>query len=155
MLFRSIFQLPVWRLLWFWLGGISLYALLSVVLIYLLSGDSLSQGQFVGFSSSQLRHIHALGGWLMMMIAFGFWLSRFQLLYSPRGSIYGAGFTDIHIQLPVNTILSLLALSIAFFLLLRSCFWPSRYRTAPYKRDSYPYFSASFLYPLSLFGIVS
>jgi uncharacterized membrane protein (UPF0182 family) len=51
----------------------------------------------------------------MIMIAFGFWLSRFQLLYSPRGSIYGAGFTDIHIQLPVNTTLSLLALSIAFF----------------------------------------
>lgn len=150
-----IFQLPVWRLLWFWLGGISLYALLSVVLIYLLSGDSLSQGQFVGFSSPQLRHIHALGGWLMMMIAFGFWLSRFQLLYSPRGSIYGAAYTDIHIQLPVNTTLSLLALSIAFFLLLRSCFWPSRYRTGLYKRDSYPYFSASFLYPLSLFFIVS
>ncbi len=123
-----VFSLPIWELLKFWLLGLFLYGLIAVYLTYLLSGDSLSQGKFIGFSSPQLRHIHALGSCFGGAIALHFWLSRYQLLYSTRGVAYGASYTDVNVQLPVYTGLSLLSGAIAVFLLWRTIFWSVRYK---------------------------
>lgn len=108
-----VFTLPVWELLELWLTGLTLYGFVAVLLVYLLSGDSLSQGRFPGFSKEQQRHLYGVGGCLMLVIAFGFWLSRYELLYSARGVSYGASYTDVTAQLPANTLLSILALAIA------------------------------------------
>src|SRR6476469_1471825 len=48
-----VFQLPAWELLEFWLFGLFLFCIVAVTLLYLLSGDSLSQGRFPGFSRPQ------------------------------------------------------------------------------------------------------
>ena len=64
-----VFALPIWELLEFWLVGVFLYGLVSVTLTYLLSGDSLSQGTFRGFSQKQQRHLQGLGGCLMLVVA--------------------------------------------------------------------------------------
>ncbi len=108
-----VFTLPVLQLLELWLTGLALYGFVSVLLVYLLSGNSLSEGRFLGFSREQQHHLYGLGGCLMLAIAFNFWLSRYELLYSTRGVTYGAGYTDVTVQLPANTILSILALAIA------------------------------------------
>ena len=118
-----VFGLPVWQLLDFWLGGLFLFGLVAVVIIYLTSGNSLSQGQFPGFSQKQLRHLNGLSTALAAIIAYRYWLSRYKLLYSHRGVIYGASYTDVNIQLWVNTGLSILALAIAIFFLFRTIFW--------------------------------
>ncbi|MBE9058697.1 UPF0182 family protein [Sphaerospermopsis sp. LEGE 08334] len=118
-----IFSLPVWELLAFWLIGLFLYGFLAVTLTYLVSGDSISQGIFPGFSPTQKRHLFGLGGGLMLVIAFGFWLSRYELVYSPRGVSFGASFTDVKIQLPADTMLCVLAVAIAFYLLWQTLFW--------------------------------
>lgn len=115
-----VFRLPIWQLIDFWLGGLCLSALLAVSLNYLLSGNSLSQGKFLGFSAPQLRHIYALGGIMMFALSLRHWLARYELLYSPRGVAYGASYTDLKIQLPVETILSLLAIALAIWLIYRS-----------------------------------
>lgn len=78
-----VFALPFWELLEFWLVGLFLYGLIAVSLIYLLSGDSLSQGWFRGFSPQQQQHLQGLGTCLMLAVAFSYWLSRYELLYSP------------------------------------------------------------------------
>ena len=124
-----IFSLPVWQLLDFWLGGLFLFGLVAVALIYLLSGDSFSQGNFLGFSQNQLRHLYGLGSPVAMLIAVHYWLSRYELLYSTLGVAYGASYTAVKAQFPVNTGLSILAGTIALFLLLRMIFW-FRYRKA-------------------------
>jgi uncharacterized membrane protein (UPF0182 family) len=118
-----IFSVPVWQLLNFWLGGLCLLTLVAVTLMYLLSGDSLSQGKFPGFSQSQLRHLYGLGSAFAATSAFHYWLSRYELLYSLRGVTYGASYTDVNIQLPINTGLSVLAGAIALWLLLQTIFW--------------------------------
>jgi uncharacterized protein len=110
-----IFSLPIGELLELWLTGLTLYGFLAVLLVYLLSGDSLSQGSFQGFSKEQQRHLYGLGGCLMLAVAFSYWLSRYELLYSTRGVTYGASYTDVTVQLPANTILSILAVAIAFY----------------------------------------
>ncbi len=115
-----VFGLPVWELIDFWLGGLFLYGLVAVTLVYLLSGDSLSQGKFPGFTGMQLRHISALAGIVMLTLSLRHWLSRYELLYSPRGVTYGASYTDINIQLPVNTALSLMAIAIALLLFFKA-----------------------------------
>jgi len=114
-----VFKLPVWQLLDFWIGGLCLFALIAVSLTYLVSGGSLSQGKFPGFSHPQLYHVYGLGSLAMATVAFHYWLSRYELLYSTRGVTYGASYTDVKAQLPINTGLSIFALGVALFLLLR------------------------------------
>ena len=111
-----VFALPIWELLKFWLVGLFLYGLVAVTLTYLQSGNSLSQGIFRGFSLHQQRHLQGLGGCLLLAVALSYWLSRYELLYSTRGVAYGANYTDVTVQLPVYTGLSLLALASAFLL---------------------------------------
>jgi uncharacterized protein len=119
-----IFGLPVAELVEFWLVGMCLTGFVAVILTYLISGDSLSQGQFLGFARAQQRHLYGLGGSLMLVVSFSYWLSCDELLYSPRGVSYGASYTDIHIQLPADRVLSILALAIGVYLLWRSIYFP-------------------------------
>ncbi|MEA5617142.1 UPF0182 family protein [Cronbergia sp. UHCC 0137] len=118
-----IFSLPFWELLGFWLIGLCLYGFISVLLTYLLSADSLSQGFFPGFSPPQQRHLCGLGGCLMLVVALSYWLSRYELVYSPRGVSFGASYTDVNIQLPADTALCILAVGIATYLLGLAFFW--------------------------------
>jgi uncharacterized membrane protein (UPF0182 family) len=122
-----IFSLPVWKLLEFALVGLFLYGLVAVALAYLLSANSLSQGFFPGWSHHQQRHLYGLGGALMLGVAFSYWVSRYELLYSPRGVSYGASYTDINVQLPAYTSLAVLAGAIAIYLLWRAILWPRQY----------------------------
>jgi hypothetical protein len=108
-----VFALPIWELLEFWLVGLFLYGLVAVTLTYLLSEDSLSQGSFRGFSQPQLRHLQGLGSCFMLAVALGYWVRRYELLYSTRGVAYGASYTDVTVQLPAYTALSLLGVAIA------------------------------------------
>ncbi|MBD2092142.1 UPF0182 family protein [Microcoleus sp. FACHB-1515] len=119
-----IFQLPLWELITFWLVGLLAIALASVLLVYLRSNDSISQGEFLGFASVQRRHLSAIGGGLMLTVALNDWLDRYRLLYDPGNASYGASYVDVTIQLPVETGLSFLALAIALFLLGRAIAWP-------------------------------
>ena len=48
-----VFGLPVAELIEFRLIGMCLFGFIAVLLTYLLSGDSLSQGRFLGFSGAQ------------------------------------------------------------------------------------------------------
>ncbi|MBN4002919.1 UPF0182 family protein [Nostoc sp. LPT] len=125
-----VFSLPFWELLELWLMGLCLYGFVAVTLTYLLSADSLSQGIFPGFSPQQQRHLFGMGGLLMLVVALSYGLSRYELVYSSRGVSYGASYTDVRAQLPAYTVLCIVAVAIAFYLLWRTFFWnpKSQYR---------------------------
>ena len=115
-----IFNLAVYDLGDIWLNGLFGYGLISIFIYYLLSGNSLAEGQFPGFSRFQIRHLAVLGGLLMLSFSWHHWLKRFDLLYYPRGIVYGAGYTNVHVQLPLETALTLVAIIIAFWLFIKS-----------------------------------
>jgi uncharacterized protein len=48
------------------------------------------------------RQLTLLGGIFFLLLAFGFYLRMFELLYSSRGIAFGASYTDIHVNLPFN-----------------------------------------------------
>ncbi|MEO0540874.1 MAG: UPF0182 family protein [Cyanobacteria bacterium P01_A01_bin.105] len=123
-----IFRLPILELIEFWMSGLLLFTLALVTLVYLLAGNSLSQGRFLGFSLPQRRHLFGLLGGLLLTTALDNWIARYELLYSPRGVTVGASYTDVAVSLPVNTGLSMLALLLAVILLWRTLFWHTTFR---------------------------
>lgn len=119
-----VFTLPVLELLRFWSVGLLLFTLLAVVILYIAGDGSLSRGLFRGFSSDQQHHLYGLGGGLMATVALSHWLSRYTRLYSQRNSsFFGAGYTDVTVQLPVDVALTILASLIAVGLLFRAGGW--------------------------------
>jgi uncharacterized membrane protein (UPF0182 family) len=50
--------------------------------------------------SAASRQLTLLGGVFFVLLAFGFYLRMFELLYSSRGIAYGASYTDIHVTMP-------------------------------------------------------
>lgn len=114
-----IFRFPLWHLIESWLIGLTVCTLLSCGLFYLLSGNSLSEGRFPGFSKMQLRHLSILGAIVMFALACQHWLNRFDLLYSSRGVVYGAGYTNIQVQLPLEICLTVVSIVSSIWLLYK------------------------------------
>ncbi|HDR73850.1 MAG TPA: UPF0182 family protein [Methanoculleus sp.] len=50
------------------------------------------------------------------------WLARFDLLFSATGAVYGAGYTDVHVTLPVLTILAIVTFIIGIGFLVNEKF---------------------------------
>lgn len=123
-----IFSLPIWELIDFWLGGLFLYGLLAVSLIYLCSGNSIPDGKFPGFSYPQLRHLYVLGGLVLLTLSLRHGLARYELLYSERGVIYGASYTDVQVQLPLETFLTIVAAATAVWLFGHALTHSQRFR---------------------------
>jgi uncharacterized protein len=115
-----IFQQPFLQQINLILYSLSLFLLLSTTLIYLLSGNSLSNGNFIEFTPIQIRHLQILSSVFVLSITFNYWLKRYDLLYSHRGVTYGASYTDINIQLPIYNLLIILGIIITIILLLRT-----------------------------------
>ncbi|MBD0336905.1 MAG: UPF0182 family protein [Cyanobacteria bacterium Co-bin13] len=118
-----IFRLPIWELLNFWLIGLCFFMLVSVTLIYLLAGDSLSRGRFFGLALSQQRHLYALASTLFLVTSLNHWLGRYQILYAQEGAVAGAGYTEVHVNLPAYTALSVLTLFLGLGFLSRFVLW--------------------------------
>jgi uncharacterized protein len=55
-------------------------------------------------------HLAFLGAAVFVLIAIGHWLSRYDLLYSPHGAVYGIGYAEAHAMLPARFILTVIAL---------------------------------------------
>jgi uncharacterized membrane protein (UPF0182 family) len=74
-----------------------------------------------------LRHLCGLGCALLLLIAFGYVLRNFDLVYSTRGIVIGPGFTDVNIVRPLNWMMAFLSAVTAIGLLsgfvLRSPRW--------------------------------
>ncbi|MDA0674570.1 MAG: UPF0182 family protein, partial [Cyanobacteria bacterium] len=112
-----VLRLPCLEVLLFWGVSLIFFALVSVTLVYLLAGNSLSQGRFLGFTPAQQRHLYGLGGGLLLSTSLSHWLGRYQILYSQQGVVYGASYTDIHVSLPVYTVLGTMSLLLGLGLL--------------------------------------
>jgi len=59
-------------------------------------------------------HLALLIGLLLLIFSAFFYLKRFSILFSPRGAVFGAGFTDVTIILPLYSILALVTLLMGF-----------------------------------------
>ena len=101
-----LFSLPFWEKLQHWCFNLVLLTLVAVALIYFVELGLSEQRLTLALSLFAQRHLLILGGALFLLRAWGHWLERYKLLYSTRGVVFGAGFTDVHATLPATTLMS-------------------------------------------------
>jgi hypothetical protein len=109
-----IFTLPALHLARTWLLTAVTVILLVVGAYYYLSLSI--RGQGFSLEGKVKTHLCLLGAFLFVLIAAGHWLSRYDLLYSPTGAVFGVGYTDDHVTLPARTVLTFVALAAAVLL---------------------------------------
>src|SRR5699024_9630880 len=99
------FQLPFIELVQNSLSFLVFFVTLFVILYYTISGMlTFQRGQLVGklkmSERAQNQVFFNLGIWLLLL-ACGYFLQRYQILFSRGELVYGGGYTEIHIVLPV------------------------------------------------------
>ncbi|NLN18256.1 MAG: COG1615 family transporter [Firmicutes bacterium] len=118
-----VFTLPFWESVnYLGLGLVALTLILTGV-IYALTGNLRFEGFRVQWSGRAKAHLSLLLSALVGLRAWRYHLDLYNLLYSSRGAVFGAAYTDVHangLALRVLTILaSLVALGILINLVTR------------------------------------
>ncbi|MFA9444413.1 UPF0182 family protein [Egicoccus sp. AB-alg6-2] len=95
-----LFDLPFLSFIQTWLfTSLILTAMLTTGAHYLLGGiRPESEGEKL--LPSVKVHLSVLLAAILLVRAWGYWLDRYQLLYSPRGTVTGASYTDVNAELP-------------------------------------------------------
>lgn len=113
-----VFQLPFIRDVVSWLFQLVVVSgLLVGALHYLNGGVRLRQGRAPQVSSGVKAHLSVILAVLALLKAGAYRLDAFDLLYSGRGAVFGASYTDVNAHRPALTLLSLISLFAAGLLL--------------------------------------
>jgi uncharacterized membrane protein (UPF0182 family) len=93
-----LFELPIYRFFQGWIISLLVVTLLGLLPIYLLNRlPDIQRGQWgLNQSPEMRRHIAFLGMFILALWAVGHGLGLFDLLYSPRGVVFGASYTDMN-----------------------------------------------------------
>ncbi|MBD3273994.1 MAG: UPF0182 family protein [Candidatus Marinimicrobia bacterium] len=113
------FELPFVEGLRAWLLTLFVLALIISGVIYFLKGAI----QFVRNRQKLLTggvktHVSLLLSAIAILIAIGFYLDRYQLLYSTGGVVFGAGFTDVHATLISYWVMAVITVGIAIIFII-------------------------------------
>lgn len=112
-----IFKLPFYAFVRQWLLAVLVPVFLGTVAIYALG----IVGRITRFPfplpGGARKHLALLGSIIALLWALGFWLERFNLLYSGRGVAFGASYTDVHAELLALNVLSILTVALAALIL--------------------------------------
>jgi uncharacterized membrane protein (UPF0182 family) len=103
------FVLPFWRLLYAWSTALVAGTLILVAAVYVLQRSLVLTARGPRLAAGARTHLLGLAALLLLLRAIGFWLDRFDLLYAPRGFVFGASYSDVHASLPVLQWLIVLA----------------------------------------------
>jgi uncharacterized protein len=107
-----VFTLPVYQFLISWLGGAIVLTGAAVVVTYAMGIGRLQ------WTAAVKGHLSALGVGVLLLSAWNYQLEIYSLVYSPRGIIYGASYTDVNAQIPAYNILTWITVALAVLLLL-------------------------------------
>jgi uncharacterized membrane protein (UPF0182 family) len=64
----------------------------------------------ITFNATARRHLGILLALIFALKAFGYYLDSFSLVYSQTGHVSGAGFTEVHISLPILRVLMVISI---------------------------------------------
>ena len=112
-----LFQLPALRIVADWLFGVLVTTLVVTAIVHLYDGAIRLDERLKGFDPHVKAHLSVLAGMIVASKAFDYWLSIYELNWSPRGQVTGASYTDVNAQLPAYRIMIFLALATAVALL--------------------------------------
>src|SRR5881296_1670395 len=104
-----VFVLPFWRLLYGWAITLVVSTIILTLAVYVLQRSLVLTTRGPRLAAGARTHLLALGALALALKAVGFWLDRFELVFSPRGIVFGASYTDIHASLPALGVLAVVS----------------------------------------------
>ncbi len=107
------FDYPMYRLLLGFGYAAVIFSILLSAGVYYLYGALRLQTPGPKITISARRHLTVLVFLFIVLKAFSYWLDRYGLVFSGRGKVTGASYTDVNASLPAKTILFWLAIVIA------------------------------------------
>ena len=114
-----VFGLPLYRLFVSWGFQLVIFTSFIIVLFFIATGAlQLRQGRLPEVSSGAKAHLSVLLAFVALLKAFAYRLDSMELLYSPRGKVFGASYTDVVAHLPALNLLILISLFGAVLLLV-------------------------------------
>jgi uncharacterized membrane protein (UPF0182 family) len=113
-----VFTVPVMALLYQYLMSALVLAAIGVLLIYVLTGDLSFDVRRVRLSGRARAHVSLLVGAMFAVKAIGYRVNLYRLLYSPRGQVFGASFTDVNAEAIALRMLFWLSLAVAALLVV-------------------------------------
>ena len=113
-----VFDLPFYRDVFSWTFQLLLVLTLVVVAAHYLNGGINVQGPGERTSGGVKAHISILLALLALLKAVGYQLDKWELLYSTRGKVVGASFTDVNAQIPALNLLIIISVVAAIILLV-------------------------------------
>lgn len=120
-----VFDLPFLKFLQGWLFSSLVGVTVITAAAHYLWGGIRPQAIGEKVTPQVRAHLSVLLGLIVLAKAWGFYLGRFDLLTSPRGVVTGAGYTDIHAQLPALNLLMVVSVicAVLFFVNIRFRGW--------------------------------
>jgi uncharacterized membrane protein (UPF0182 family) len=120
-----VFKLPFLHFVQGWLFSALVGITVLVAIAHYLWGGIRLQATSERVTPQVKAHLSVLLGLIMLVKAWGYWLGRYDLLFSKRGVVEGASYTDIHAQKPALTALLIIAIicAIVFFVNIRFRGW--------------------------------
>jgi len=116
-----VFELPFQRAVFGWLFTTLVLTTLLVAAGHYILGGIRPQAETNRIAAQAQSHLSVLLGLIVALKAWGYWLDKYQLLFSPRGVVAGASYTDVKAQLPALEVLFWVALICAAMF-----FWGAR-----------------------------
>jgi uncharacterized protein len=116
-----VFELPFQRAVFGWLFTTLVLTTLLVAAGHYILGGIRPQAETNRIAAQAQSHLCVLLGLIVALKAWGYWLDKYQLLFSPRGVVAGASYTDVKAQLPALEVLFWVALICAAMF-----FWGAR-----------------------------
>ena len=113
-----VFTLPALRIIADWLFIVLVLAAVFTTVVHLVDGAIQPWARLKGFAPHVKAHLSVLLGLIVASKAFDYYLSIFELNFSPRGQVTGASFTDVNAQLPALRLLIGIAIASAVALLV-------------------------------------
>ncbi len=113
-----VFTLPFIKYIQSWLQGVLMVTLMGTLVSYFMTRSLSLEGTKLTASLRARFHLSLLGSLFILTWGAGYWLARYELLFSPTGVVFGAGYTDVNILLPAFKILTAAAAAAAVLLLM-------------------------------------
>jgi len=116
-----VYVLPMARDVLSFLTTTVVVTLLGTIAIYVLDrAITFPDGKRLILAPHVKAHLSSLAAVVLLFKATDYIMQSYELVLSPRGVIFGAGYTDVHADLPVLRLLAIVAVASALILLVNT-----------------------------------
>src|SRR5207248_11010652 len=113
-----VFSIPFQRAVLSWLFGVFVVSLLLSGVAHLFNGSIQPETNRVRVQNIVKAHLSVLFGLIALLKAWAYRLDVYDLVFSPRGVVTGASYTDVHVQRKALQLLIVIAVvaAVIFFI---------------------------------------